>query len=297
MQPRVPIAALEYFDSAARHLSFRRAAEEFGVTPGAVSQRIRALEMQIGHPLFIRSKRGVELTPNGERLRDATELVLAKLASAICGIRSKPVIEALTVTVSPYFGSRWLSQRLEHFWTLQPDIELRLRQYQEPAKFDELNCDVLIKYGREAPSGFECETLFEARSAAVCSPALLEAFESRGNSPVEEATLLHHRGRQYWCDWLSAAGFPTELAWRGQLFEDIHLLMGAAASGQGLALGTRPIIDDDLRSQRLVLAHPAELSVGYSYQFICRRGALRIPKVRAFHAWVSAEARGQDRTT
>jgi LysR family transcriptional regulator, glycine cleavage system transcriptional activator len=61
-----PLNGLRAFEASARHLSFKRAADELRVTPGAVSQQVKALEASIGVKLFRRLPRGLLLTAAGE---------------------------------------------------------------------------------------------------------------------------------------------------------------------------------------------------------------------------------------
>jgi|SRR5580692_5799641 LysR family glycine cleavage system transcriptional activator len=62
-----PLNGLRAFEASARHLSFKRAASELGVTAGAISQQVKALEAMLGVQLFRRLPRGLLLTPSGER--------------------------------------------------------------------------------------------------------------------------------------------------------------------------------------------------------------------------------------
>src|SRR3954471_5528824 len=61
-----PLNGLRSFEAAARHLSFTRAADELGVTPGAVSQQVKSLEGALGIMLFRRLPRSLILTDEGE---------------------------------------------------------------------------------------------------------------------------------------------------------------------------------------------------------------------------------------
>ena len=63
---RAPLDAMRFFEVAARHQSFAGAARELGVTPGAVSHRVRKLEAYLGVALFERQSHGLALS--GSRL-------------------------------------------------------------------------------------------------------------------------------------------------------------------------------------------------------------------------------------
>lgn len=226
----LPLSAIGYFAVAARHLNFNHAAAEVGITPGAMSLRVKALEENIGHPLFVRGTRGVTLTPDGERLKEIADFAIRQLEGVICDIREGSRREKLVVTVSPYFGSKWLASRLVGFWLSQPDIDLQLRRYREDLTFEEMNTDVLIRYGKGTPSDLVCKTLIPARTVAICGPTFLAARKSPDLSIFEEGPLLHVGSRSDWADWLEAIGHPREWAESGQVVEDIHVAIEAAAT-------------------------------------------------------------------
>src|SRR2546430_13544568 len=65
---KTPVNWLRSFEVAARHLSLSAAASELNVTPAAVSQQVRLLELRLGEKLFVRHARGLRLTLAGEAL-------------------------------------------------------------------------------------------------------------------------------------------------------------------------------------------------------------------------------------
>jgi LysR family glycine cleavage system transcriptional activator len=122
------LAALEFFDAAARHLSFTKAAAELSVTQGAISRQIRMLEDRIGQQLFVRSKRALTLTPIGIDYASAVRSLLEHAESTtmqIFGPSEGP--PALTIASLPTFGSRWLAPRLTDFVARHPDIQLTIK--------------------------------------------------------------------------------------------------------------------------------------------------------------------------
>ena len=77
------IHRLPVFMAAARNLNFTRAAEELCISQTAVSQQIKQLEQEIGFTLFVRSKRGVQLTPAGEAYYRCFEKISAQYNNAV----------------------------------------------------------------------------------------------------------------------------------------------------------------------------------------------------------------------
>lgn len=99
--PRLPpLPTLRAFDAAARHLNIRLAAEELGVTHGAVAQQVRALEASLGVPLFERGPRGLSLTPAG-----CAFILIADAVAAVQPARGREGC-GVTVTVTPSASAR-----------------------------------------------------------------------------------------------------------------------------------------------------------------------------------------------
>src|SRR5207253_11483132 len=82
-----PLHAVRAFEAAARHLSITRAADELNVTVGAVSRHVRALEVRMGTPLFLRGARGLVLTSAGKAFADSAREALYRIAAAAEGLR------------------------------------------------------------------------------------------------------------------------------------------------------------------------------------------------------------------
>lgn len=84
-----PLDCLPYFDAAARHQSFAKAAEEFGVTPAAVAHRIRMLEAHVRAPLFHRRHRGVRLTDRGRSYHADVQRILRDIDDSTARCRRR----------------------------------------------------------------------------------------------------------------------------------------------------------------------------------------------------------------
>src|SRR5262245_48179554 len=115
-----PLNALRAFESAARHLSFRHAATELGVTPTAVSHQIRLLEEVCGQPLFRRRPRPLQLTAAGEQLFPVLRDGFDTFAKVLANLSLSLANQALRVTTPNAFASRWLVPRLPNWQVVQP---------------------------------------------------------------------------------------------------------------------------------------------------------------------------------
>ncbi len=117
-----PLNSLRAFEAAARHLSFKKAAEELHVTPAAVSH---TLEEYCATPLFHRLARALRLTDAGQAALPLLREGFDKLAEAADAMRAEERAGILTVSVAPTFGAKWLIPRLDRFRAAHPDFDVR----------------------------------------------------------------------------------------------------------------------------------------------------------------------------
>jgi LysR family glycine cleavage system transcriptional activator len=96
-----PLNGLRAFEASARHLSFKRAADELRVTPGAVSQQVKSLEARIGVELFRRLPRGLLLTAAGEEYLPSVSRAFHALSEATENIAPRLKGRRLRLAISP----------------------------------------------------------------------------------------------------------------------------------------------------------------------------------------------------
>src|SRR5260221_8409245 len=125
-RPLPPLNALRAFESAARHLSFTRAADELNVTQAAISHQVKALEERLGVRLFRRLNRALELTKAGETYLPRVTAALDALAEATDIVRAPDDMRRLTVSVLPSFAAKWLMPRLRSLWRSHPDLDVKI---------------------------------------------------------------------------------------------------------------------------------------------------------------------------
>jgi DNA-binding transcriptional LysR family regulator len=268
---------LKTFEVTARHMSFTRAADELCITQAAVSHQIKTLEDALDVKLFKRMTRAISLTNEGllllQGLVDAfagIDRVLAQLTSSGAGVRRR-----LTIAVTPAFSSRWLVPRLDRFLAANSLVEVRLVHTVVHSDLAKDDIDLAIRWGDGAWPGVQTEKLFGTELVPVCSPALLrEDLPLRAPADLAHYTLLHEDSSDDWTRWFVAAGLAPSLAARGPLIDDSNALMQAAVNGQGIALGRRVLIGDELRSGALVRPFAQTLAAEGAY-FMCWRPGQR----------------------
>lgn len=294
-----PLSALRAFEAAARHLSFTKAAEELGVTPAAVSHQIKGLEDFLGVILFRRLTRALRLTEAAQGALPTLREGFAKLAEASDRLRAPADSTVLTVSVGPSMAAKWLVPRLEGFRRVRPDLDLRLDANDALVDLSRGEVDVALRYGRGDYPGLRADCLFDERFFPVCAPALMDGpHPLRAPADLRHHTLLHLDWRMEdptapnWRMWLLAAGVECLDAAKGPRYNVESVLMQAAISGQGVALASHALVQDDLTDGRLV--KPFELSVtdqgGFRYYVVSTRARAKEPKIAAFRDWVLAEA-------
>ena len=175
MQKLPPLVELRAFDAAARHLSFKKAAAELGVTPTAISHQIRLLERYCGRALFRRRPRPLSLTDAGARLFPAIRGGLEAFAAAIAAVKRDGNQQPLRVTTTNAFASRWLVPRLPAWRKLHPDAPLEVIGTDSVLDLQAGDGDVAIRYatGRAAPTDGIVEELLSDTFWPVCNPRLL----------------------------------------------------------------------------------------------------------------------------
>jgi LysR family transcriptional regulator, glycine cleavage system transcriptional activator len=172
-----PLIELRAFDAAARHLSFRKAAAELGVTPAAISHQIRLLERYCGRALFRRRPRPLSLTEAGARLFPAIRDGLEAFATAIAAKRREGNKRPLRVTTTNAFASRWLVPRLPRWRKVRPDAPLDVIGTDSVLDLHAGDADLAIRYARSSPRDVIAEEFLSDAFWPMCSPELLSSGE------------------------------------------------------------------------------------------------------------------------
>ena len=289
MGRRLPsLNALKAFEAAARLESFTEAAAELFVTHAAISRHVRDLEEWLGTPLFNRTGRGVELTEAGLRFALRLTPLFDQLADATREAAAVGDVRVLKVTVEPSIASRWLVPRLGRFNELHPDIELAIDPTSKLADFRSGEADVGIRYGAGQWDDVEMQKLTEAVIFPVCAPRLVKDRTDLKPADLSNFNLLHESRKQWWADWLMAAGISGVEDWRGTLFQN-HLAIEAAEAGQGFALTDQVLATDALLEGWLVRPFNFDMKDHWHYWIVRGKGQKETVPVRAFREWMMGE--------
>jgi LysR family glycine cleavage system transcriptional activator len=291
-----PLNALRAFEAAARHLNFSRAADELSVTPGAVSQQIQNLEDYVGVALFKRTPKGLLLTDPAQIALPALREAFDRLAEAASMLTAAVDGRRLTVTVPPSFASKWLLPRLGGFETLHPDVDVWVSAGMELTDFASGEVDLAIRYGGGRYPGLEVIRLMQETVIPVVSPELLADHPLENLGDLANAVLLHDGSPDAdescpdWTMWLAARGVKGVDGARGPRFNQSSLVIEAAVGGRGVALAKRALAQADLDAGRLVAPFQIATAVDFAYYLVHPRTKGRLPQVKAFITWITAEA-------
>jgi LysR family glycine cleavage system transcriptional activator len=188
----LPLNGLRAFEAAARHRSFKKAAEELFVTPTAVSHQIKALEEGLGVQLFHRLTRALSLTADGEAILPKVSEGLKCLKAAIELRRAAPEVTILSVSAPPTFAARWLVPRLSAFNQAHPEVELHLsssfktidaanRSPKSPvdAVGAHGGTSIAVRFGYGHYTDCRVDLILAADYFPMCSPSLLYRWRWR----------------------------------------------------------------------------------------------------------------------
>ncbi|WP_374314609.1 LysR substrate-binding domain-containing protein [Dongia sp.] len=287
------LKSLQAFEAAARHLSFRVAAEELSLTQSAISHQVAGLEERLGTSLFRRAARRVELTEAGAQLYPYLRDGFDRLAQGVGLVDRVRISGDLVVQVYVTVAVRWLLPRLHQFQAAHPDILVRLSTSQLDWEFDPTTGDLgLICTRTPNGPGIHYTHLFDAKLVAVCSPAVQRA----GLGLRQPADLVNHAMLQVytaaedWHDWLEAARLPTLKGRAAPKFDSYLLAIEAAIEGQGVAVVPEFMVAPDLKSGRLVKPFPEiEVRHGASWYLACLEERVKEPRMQHFRDWLVAE--------
>ena len=278
-----PIHPLAAFESAARLGGFAQAAAELCITPSAVSHRIRQLESLLGEQLFDRSPTGVRLSPAGQRTLQGVREAFDKL-SQLFNVDTPGM--QLSVGVPPTFARNLLIPRLPEFYQQWPDIDIQL-VVAAPMQDKPERHDVDIRFGKEPFDDRLSTKLFDDQLLVLASPGYLARRPLSCPADLAQAELLRSP-LVPWLPWLAAAGLEAREPSRGPVFNDLGILLEAAASGLGVAVCLGRVAQRWMDRGQLVPLFDIEVQSENTYYALVDREAAQRPEVGAFLDWLRA---------
>ena len=289
-----PLNAMRVFEAASRHQSFTQAAEELCITQGAVSRHVTALEEWLGVRLFVRNRRGIDLTPKGVVYSRIVRASLDQLEYGTRQLQQEPSEKTLRLKIPPTFAIRWLVPRLAQFHALNRNLDVQITTSHEAADFTHEDVDACIHSDTAPPPNAHWHRLFGEVIQPVCSPRLLERGPRLGRpQDLAKHVLVSslHRPAD-WPTWLAAAGITDIDGNNGIRLENSALAYQAAIDGVGVVIAQQIFVDEELRAGRLLAPFELQVPTGGSYYFGYSSERPQTKRVAAFERWIMEEAAG-----
>lgn len=273
-----PLNALRAFEVSGRRLSFRAAADELGVTQGAVAQQVRALEEHLGLALFQRHPRGLQLTVAGAAYLAEVTPAFDTLADATGRLLVRP--DTVTISVTPTVAAKLLIPRLGDLQAALPDVELRTVATEALSDFERDQVDIAVRLTRPPFAvDLEAQLLFRQDLVAVANPRLVGNMTLPLSSEQLRALPLLHDAQGHWATFLK-----TSSKLPGAVFNQTTLALDAAMAGQGVALACKAFVAMDLAAGRLVQVAEAG-TLGPDFYLVRKRSAPVRQSVDAVWDW------------
>lgn len=286
-----PLNGLRAFDVTGRHLNFRAAADELGVTQGAVAQQVRQLEAHLGIPLFERLPKGLAFTPSGRSYHARVATAFEELRAATETLRPEP--GKILVSVTPTFAAKWLIPNLSGFSAAHPEIDLAVLATEKVSSFHGDGIDLAIRQG-QPPFGaaLEAVRLFRQEIIAVAAPSLIAGHRLPLDPQILSRLPKLHDAHDLWPAFLRKLKLEDQ-GGHGLRLSQTALTMDAALSGQGAALVSSFLAKRDIAANRLVRLTPASLFGEHDFYLLVMRGANRRSSTQVVVDWFVSKAESE----
>lgn len=282
-----PLSALRAFAAVAEAGSFSAAARRLNVTHAAVAQQVRALEEHLGVSLAVRDGRALALTAEGGQLAAALADGFGAVQRGVAALKEQGADRPVKVTLTPGFAVQWLMPRLRDFWEKNPDIGLSLHPENRVVDLRRDGMDLGIRYGGGKWAGVQAAYLASARLVVAGAPELMEGRARLTPAQMAGMEWIAARDWPEQDDYLRSIGLDP-VALSKTEFPNEELSIAAARQGLGLVVESLALIEDDLRTGRLVLVHDSQNRLP-AYFVVTLPGPMR-PQLRAFVRWLEGAA-------
>lgn len=260
------------FEAAGRLKSFKDAADELHVTPGAVSHQIRSLEQELEMKLFLRESRAVNLTPEGKDLFEVVSSSLNEIGQTVKKLRESNETQHISIGSTTAVLSLWLSQKIAQFWReyghIQINQEVRDRPFRRP-----LSLDMIVEYSTNPPEETS-NILFEDTLLPLCSPE----FEGKNISRLEQLSksyLIHLDAKDTnwtsWANWFETLDYNGEISVRHRV-NNYAIALQLAQDGMGVVLGWRHLVKPLIESGSLIPLTKYEIAAPGKFYLVQSKG-------------------------
>lgn len=249
---QLPLNAMRAFEAVARHLHMRRAAQELGVTHGAVSRQVKLLEQQLGVLLFDRVHNRIELTAGGQRLFKTVQDALDSISESTYFLNPDSMTGSLIIDATPSIAMNWLVRLVGEFANSYPEIDISLRNISPQQKVLNSDFDVALCYGKPIEPAWPSSKLYREKQFPVASPKLLQRYPAvKGERDLLQMALLQDR-HDSWREWFASQGIEEHRGSSNLYMQEAYQTLAAAREGFGVALADRLEVAPDLEAGTLI---------------------------------------------
>jgi len=288
--------ALRSFESAARHKSYSKAAEELFVSQAAISQQMRHLEQVLAVKLFIRHGRSMQLTQSGEVLYHSTHQAFNTLVKGLNDIQHEGVAGELTITSTQAFCSLWLMPRLYKFSQKHPDVNVRILGSNQKEDLQKKHIDLAIRFGTKVRlddlDDLVMEEFGEDVVYPVCSPNLLKHHRLDSPKDLLTCTLVSLANEKIvtWQEWFTHAGVQGyELHSNKTEVTSSDMALSAVLSGHGVTLAASAMYAQYTESKQLIVPFQIQHPVIWKRYLAYNVHSAKSKRIGVFIEWIKQE--------
>jgi DNA-binding transcriptional LysR family regulator len=283
----VHLNGLRALEAVGRLGSLQSAAEELGVSMGAVSQQVIKAEAQLGHTIFERRPKGLVPTDIGRPVVARLSESFEKMSEAVA-LAQRRDNNCLTISVAPVFAARWLVRRLESFARQFPDIVLRIDATLKLIDPSTSDIDLGIRVGNGEWPGVNAELIIAQEVFPVVAPSWLDRLKSPRDVLAVPA-VIDGPAMFDWNVWLKEVGLDGEKINARHVFNEASLCIDAVMTGQGVMLAWQTLAADAILEGRLAVPFSTRARTGFGHYFVTAREQRESHKVKVFKAWLRKE--------
>ncbi|REE91149.1 LysR substrate-binding domain-containing protein [Cupriavidus plantarum] len=286
-----PLKAVVAFEASMRHSSFSLAADELGVTAGAVGQQVQKLEQWLGVPLFVRQTRQVTPTPEARIYMAQVQPALAEIVHASRRMRERRH-NAVRLSMPPSFAAKWFAPRMAHFLQHHPGISLSLSTSTALVDFELEGIDLAVRHFSGEDPRLAVRLLRADEARAYCSPAYARKAKLGAPDALLSATLLHNSLHPHWAAWLARYSGLTARrigSIAGIQFDQSLMAIDAAVRAQGVVLTSAILVEEEVASKLLVDPFGVGLPLPSGYYLVHPRAASLNDGARQLSQWLCAQ--------
>jgi LysR family glycine cleavage system transcriptional activator len=282
-----PIQLIPIFEAAARHLSFKKAADELCVTAPAVGQQVKAFEQWLGKPLFQRKTRSLSLTDEGKYYFSIAQDIMQTHCAGYSEYTRQFDRSVLSLSTTAFIAQELIMPNYLSFEDYAPGTELRIESSNAHVNFETDTIDATIRFGDGTWPGVDCKLIDKATVTPVCSPSYLAQFPLSNPSDLQQHRLIYAAPEIV--NWGKFFYGPETTPVHNTIICDSYLLaLKSATDGLGVALAILPSANSWINAGRLVLPFALELEIDMGFWLVTPKGQTSSPQMEALYLWTKS---------